>query len=118
MVGLFRCVPMCPVGPVGYQTGSSRSKNLSATAIPVKSPTIQPRQPRVGDCSSGKGQLARLPQAVDRIRIEFRASIVIGSGSLSYEMIRALVERLPVTICPKWVQVKARAIACRPYDYV
>ena len=38
--------------------------------------------------------------------IEFRASIVIGSGSLSYEMIRALVERLPVTICPKWVQEK------------
>ena len=43
--------------------------------------------------------------------IEFRASIVIGSGSLSYEMIRALVERLPVTICPKWVQVKAQPIA-------
>ncbi len=43
--------------------------------------------------------------------IEFRASIVIGSGSLSFEMIRALVERLPVTICPKWVQVKAQPIA-------
>ena len=43
--------------------------------------------------------------------IEFRASIVIGSGSLSFEMIRALVERLPITICPKWVQVKAQPIA-------
>lgn len=43
--------------------------------------------------------------------IEFRASIVIGSGSLSFEMIRALVERLPVMICPKWVQVKAQPIA-------
>ena len=32
--------------------------------------------------------------------IEFRASIVIGSGSLSFEMIRALVERLPVMITP------------------
>ena len=31
--------------------------------------------------------------------IEFRASIVIGSGSLSFEMIRALVERLPVMVC-------------------
>lgn len=43
--------------------------------------------------------------------IEFRASIVIGSGSLSFEMIRALVERLPIMICPRWVQVKAQPIA-------
>lgn len=43
--------------------------------------------------------------------IEFRASIVIGSGSLSFEMIRALVERLPIMICPKWVHVKAQPIA-------
>jgi uncharacterized protein YbjT (DUF2867 family) len=43
--------------------------------------------------------------------IEFRASIVIGSGSLSFELIRALVERLPVMICPRWVRVLAQPIA-------
>ena len=43
--------------------------------------------------------------------VEFRASIIIGSGSLSFEMIRSLVERLPVMICPKWVRVKAQPIA-------
>jgi len=43
--------------------------------------------------------------------IEFRASIVIGSGSLSFEMIRALVQRLPVMVCPRWVAVKAQPIA-------
>lgn len=43
--------------------------------------------------------------------IEFRASIVIGSGSLSFEMIRALVERLPVMIAPRWVAVPAQPIA-------
>ena len=43
--------------------------------------------------------------------IEFRASIVIGSGSLSFEMIRALVERLPVMITPRWVAVPAQPIA-------
>lgn len=43
--------------------------------------------------------------------IEFRASIVIGSGSLSFEMIRALVERLPVMIAPRWVGVPAQPIA-------
>jgi hypothetical protein len=30
--------------------------------------------------------------------VEFRASVVIGSGSLSFELIRALVERLPVMV--------------------
>ena len=43
--------------------------------------------------------------------IEFRASIVIGSGSLSFELIRALVQKLPVMICPKWVSTKAQPIA-------
>jgi len=41
---------------------------------------------------------------------EFRASIVIGSGSLSFEMIRALVERLPLMITPRWVGVMAQPI--------
>ena len=43
--------------------------------------------------------------------LEFRASIVIGSGSLSFEMIRSLVERLPVMITPRWVSVMAQPIA-------
>ena len=43
--------------------------------------------------------------------IEFRASIIIGSGSLSFEMIRALVERLPVMVTPRWVRVVAQPIA-------
>lgn len=43
--------------------------------------------------------------------LEFRASIVIGSGSLSFEMIRSLVERLPFMITPKWVRVPAQPIA-------
>lgn len=43
--------------------------------------------------------------------IEFRASVVLGSGSLSFEMIRALVERLPVMVTPRWVAVTAQPIA-------
>jgi uncharacterized protein YbjT (DUF2867 family) len=43
--------------------------------------------------------------------IEFRASIVIGSGSLSFEMVRALVERLPVLLTPRWVATLAQPIA-------
>ncbi len=43
--------------------------------------------------------------------IEFRASIIIGSGSLSFEMIRALVEKLPVMITPRWVRTPCQPIA-------
>ncbi|MBA3613799.1 MAG: SDR family oxidoreductase [Nitrospirales bacterium] len=42
--------------------------------------------------------------------MELRASIVLGSGSLSFEMIRALVERLPVMLTPSWVRVPAQPI--------
>ena len=43
--------------------------------------------------------------------IELRASIIIGSGSLSFELIRSLVERLPMMICPRWVATPAQPIA-------
>lgn len=50
---------------------------------------------------------------------EFRASIIIGSGSLSFEMIRALVERLPFMITPRWVDTLAQPIAIRDVlDYL
>ncbi|MBA3568180.1 MAG: SDR family oxidoreductase [Pyrinomonadaceae bacterium] len=42
--------------------------------------------------------------------LEFRASIVLGSGSLSFEMIRALTEHLPIMIMPRWVSVLAQPI--------
>ena len=42
--------------------------------------------------------------------LELRASIIIGSGSLSFEMIRALTEKLPVMITPQWVNIKAQPL--------
>ena len=42
--------------------------------------------------------------------IELRASIVIGSGSLSFEMIRSLVEHLPVLVTPRWVSMPAQPV--------
>jgi uncharacterized protein YbjT (DUF2867 family) len=42
---------------------------------------------------------------------EFRAAVIVGSGSLSFEMIRYLTELLPVMICPKWVYTGIQPIA-------
>ena len=44
---------------------------------------------------------------------ELRAGVVVGSGSLSFEMIRYLAERVPVMICPRWVFTRTQPIAIR-----
>ncbi len=44
---------------------------------------------------------------------EFRASVVIGAGSMPFEAIRALVERLPVMVTPRWVRMPVQPIAAR-----
>ncbi|PZR60117.1 MAG: DUF2867 domain-containing protein [Candidatus Meridianibacter frigidus] len=45
--------------------------------------------------------------------LEFRAAMIIGSGSISFEMLRYLAERLPVMIAPKWVTTRSQPIAVR-----
>lgn len=50
---------------------------------------------------------------------EFRAGIIIGSGSISFEMVRYLAERLPVMICPRWLDTRVQPIAVRDVlDYL
>ena len=43
----------------------------------------------------------------------FRASLIIGSGSASFEIIRDLVEKLPLMIAPRWVKSQCQPIAIR-----
>ncbi len=43
--------------------------------------------------------------------IELRSSIIIGAGSLSYELISSLVRRLPVMLTPRWVRTLTQPIA-------
>ena len=42
---------------------------------------------------------------------EFRAAVIVGSGSISFEMVRHLVERLPVMVCPRWIYSRIQPIA-------
>ncbi len=44
---------------------------------------------------------------------EFRAAAIIGSGSLSFEMVRALCERLPLMLLPKWTRHRTQPISVR-----
>jgi len=45
--------------------------------------------------------------------VELRAAVVIGSGSISFEMVRYLTERLPFMVCPRWVHTRLQPIAAR-----
>ena len=72
----------------------------------------------LGDEDADLSEHLESRQAVGRIlrqsgvpTTEFRASIIIGSGSLSFEMIRALVDKLPVMVWPKWVRTEAQPIS-------
>jgi uncharacterized protein YbjT (DUF2867 family) len=43
--------------------------------------------------------------------VELRAAVVLGAGSISYEMLRSLTERLPVMVCPRWVSTRIQPLA-------
>jgi uncharacterized protein YbjT (DUF2867 family) len=62
----------------------------------------------------------RSRQAVENILTQsevplttLRAGIIVGSGSASFEIIRDLVEKLPVMITPKWLKTKCQPISIR-----
>ncbi len=43
--------------------------------------------------------------------VELRAAVVLGSGSISFEMLRYLTERLPFMVCPRWVRTAIQPVA-------
>jgi uncharacterized protein YbjT (DUF2867 family) len=65
----------------------------------------------LSDHLESRQEVGRLLRVSRVPTVEFRASIIIGSGSLSFEMIRALVEKLPVMVTPRWVRKRAQPIS-------
>jgi uncharacterized protein YbjT (DUF2867 family) len=43
--------------------------------------------------------------------VEFRAGMVVGAGSTSYQLMKSLTDRLPVMICPRWLATPTQPIA-------
>jgi uncharacterized protein YbjT (DUF2867 family) len=60
---------------------------------------------------SSRQEVGQILRDSDVPAIEFRASVIMGSGSLSFEMVRALVEKLPILFTPRWVRRLAQPIA-------
>jgi len=69
------------------------------------------REPGLSRHLRSRQEVGRILRESSVPTVELRASIVIGSGSLSYEMVRALVQKLPVMITPRWVSQPAQPLA-------
>lgn len=62
---------------------------------------------------TSRAEIARILSAGKPAATVLRAAIIIGAGGASFEMLRYLVERLPVMITPKWVETRIQPIAVR-----
>ncbi|MBK9119255.1 MAG: SDR family oxidoreductase [Phycisphaerales bacterium] len=74
----------------------------------------------LGETGAGLSEHLRSRRDVERVLAEttvpvtvLRAAMIIGSGSASFEILRYLVERLPLMVTPRWVQTECQPIAVR-----
>ena len=58
-----------------------------------------------------RGETAKILDAGQVPVTTLRAAMIVGPGSAAFETIRALVERLPVMVCPRWVSVETQPVA-------
>ena len=72
----------------------------------------------LGELGSGLSEHLSSRQEVERVLASagvpltvFRAAMIIGSGSASFEILRYLVERLPVMVTPSWVKTESQPVA-------
>jgi len=56
-------------------------------------------------------EVGRILRASGVETLEFRASLVIGTGSLSFDLVKSLTDRLPIMICPSWLATPTQPIA-------
>ena len=60
---------------------------------------------------SSRHEVGRILRESGVETIEFRASMVIGAGSLSFDLMKSLTDRLPVMLCPRWLATPTQPIA-------
>ncbi|MFK7844883.1 MAG: SDR family oxidoreductase [Rhodothermales bacterium] len=74
---------------------------------------LRPKTERISEHLKSRLETGDFLRSGDVPVTEFRAGVIVGSGSLSFELIRYLTERLPVLVTPKWVNTKTHPIAIR-----
>lgn len=96
------------------QSAQNFSKAIDATA--AKQIIFLSGIVNSSDLSKHLASRKKVEQILDKGRIPLttlRAGIIVGSGSASFEIVRDLIEKLPVMIAPKWLHTKCQPIAIR-----
>ena len=60
---------------------------------------------------SSRQEVAAILQSGSVKTTALRAAVIIGAGGASFEIVRSLVERLPVMVCPRWIDTRSQPIA-------
>jgi uncharacterized protein YbjT (DUF2867 family) len=60
---------------------------------------------------ASRQEVARILQSGRVQTTALRAAVIIGAGGASFELVRYLVERLPVMMCPRWIDTRSQPIA-------
>ncbi|WP_018969822.1 SDR family oxidoreductase [Rubritalea marina] len=74
---------------------------------------ITPDEVGLSEHLASRNRVAEVLDSADASLTCLRASIIVGSGSASFEIIRDLVEKLPMMITPKWTRTRCQPIAIR-----
>ncbi|MBW3606686.1 MAG: SDR family oxidoreductase [Actinobacteria bacterium] len=107
----------------GGRDFAGRDRRIAATVARAAADAGVGRMVYLGGLSSDAGQASEhmrsRAEVADVLRAgavpvtELRAAVIIGSGSASFEMLRNLVEVLPVMVTPRWVESRVQPIAIR-----
>lgn len=74
---------------------------------------ITPQDPNLSEHLRSRAEVADILKAGTVPATVLRAAVILGSGSASFELIRYLVDRLPVMITPAWVRTQSQPISIR-----
>jgi len=94
-----------------YSASSGFLEMLRLLVVAIVAVTLNQPEWRETYEPDEKPVLAILRDASGVETIEFRASAILGPGSLSYDMVKSLTDRLPVMVCPKWLATPTQPIA-------
>ncbi|MGO9380064.1 MAG: NAD(P)H-binding protein [Dissulfurispiraceae bacterium] len=62
---------------------------------------------------SSRAEVGKILASGKAVATILRAAVIIGAGGASFEMLRHLVERLPVMVCPRWIETRIQPIAVK-----
>ncbi|MDH3538677.1 MAG: SDR family oxidoreductase [Acidimicrobiia bacterium] len=98
---------------VGAQNFQTAAEQAGLQRVVYLGGLGRPEDEQLSEHLESRHEVGRLLAAGTTPTTEVRAAVIIGSGSVSFEMLRYLTEVLPIMTTPKWVRTRCQPIAVR-----